>query len=61
MLALLKFLIWQKAVAATHIIAMKLYWRHLNLADGQKIVKPPTTKYTAYTVFATADKRITLH
>ena len=29
-------LIWRKAVAAIHIIAIKLYWRHLNLADGQK-------------------------
>ena len=29
-------LIWQKAVAAIHIIAMKLYWRYFNLVDRQK-------------------------
>ena len=34
-------LIWQKAVAAIHIIAIKLYWHHLNLADGRKIAKSP--------------------
>ena len=34
-------LIWRKAVAAIHVIAMKLYWRHLNLADRRKIAKPP--------------------
>jgi len=34
-------LIWRKAVAAIHIIAIKLYWRHLYLADGRKIAKPP--------------------
>jgi len=32
---------WRKAVAAIHIIAITLYWRHLNLADGRKIAKPP--------------------
>ena len=32
---------WQEAVAAIHIIAMKLYWRYLNLTDGKKIAKPP--------------------
>ena len=34
-------LIWRKAVAVIHTIAMKLYWHHLNLADGRKIAKPP--------------------
>ena len=34
-------LIWQKAEAAIHIIAMTLHWRHLNLADGREIAKPP--------------------
>ena len=34
-------LIWRKAVAVIHTIAIKLYWRHLNLADGLKIAKPP--------------------
>ena len=34
-------LIWRKAVAIIHTIAMKLYWRHLNLADRRKIAKPP--------------------
>ena len=32
-------LIWQKAVAAIHIKAMKLYWRYLNLVDRRKIAK----------------------
>ena len=31
----------RKAIAAMRIIAMKLYWCYLNLADGQKIAKPP--------------------
>ena len=31
-------LIWQKAVATIH---MKLYWRHLYLADRRKIAKLP--------------------
>ena len=30
-------LIWRKAESAIHLIAMKLYWCYLNLADGQKI------------------------
>ena len=34
-------LIWRKAVAAIHIIAIILYQRYLNLADGQKIAKLP--------------------
>ena len=34
-------LIWRKAEVAIHIIAMKLYWRCLNLADRRRIPKPP--------------------
>ena len=37
-------LIWQKAVAAIYLIAVKLYWRYLNLVDGQKIAKSPPNK-----------------
>ena len=34
-------LIWRLAVVVIHIIVMKLYWHYLNLADSQKIAKPP--------------------
>ena len=46
-------LIWRKAVATIHIMAMKLYWRHLNLADRRKIAKlksPPNIPRIRYIV-----------
>ena len=46
-------LIWRKAVAAIHIVAMKLYWCHSNLADRRKSPNRQikiTAKYTAYMV-----------
>ena len=45
--------IWRKAVAAIHIIAMRVYWRHLNLANRRKSPNHQikiTAKYTAYTI-----------
>ena len=44
-------LIWQKAVAPMQIIAMKLYWHYLNLANRQKITKPPNKLRIWYYVF----------
>ena len=46
-------LIWRKAVAAIHIITMKLYWRHLNLADMKnrqtaKLKSPPNIPHIRY-------------
>jgi len=46
-------LIWRKAVAAIHIIAMKLYWCHLNLADRRncqtaKLKSPPNIPRIRY-------------